>query len=416
MLHPDDHLFGSLLCGEDPAGCVHCREGAKMVLLVTGLCTRGCYYCPLSRKKMGKDVVYANELLVWNDKKRDAETDHSETERELTAVNRDNAIIEEARSISATGTGITGGDPLVMFDRTLHFIRLLKDRFGPDHHIHLYTASIPDRDHLTALKEAGLDEIRYHPMDVLDFYSEGDPLGNGCDLEDFLEPHLDAIRSSLEIALITGVEIPAIPGQRELLSWMIPRLEAAGCQFLNLNELEFSPTNAENLLHHGFAVRDELSSAVLGSREMVSGLFELIRDTGNNCENSPSDTPRQMSIHFCSSQYKDAGQLRRRLHRRAKNTALPYELITGDETLFLGVIEPSWDLEEFAGELKEAFDIPDELVHVNLRLHRIEIAPWVLQEISDDIPAPCFLIEEYPTADRLEVEREQLKKPDAGDM
>ncbi len=39
-----------------------------MVLFVTGRCNTGCYYCPVSFEKKGRDVIYANELKVSNKK------------------------------------------------------------------------------------------------------------------------------------------------------------------------------------------------------------------------------------------------------------------------------------------------------------------------------------------------------------
>ena len=59
--------YESRLLGMEPEGCVRCREGAKMVLLITGLCPYDCFYCPISEKKKGKDVIFANELQVSGD-------------------------------------------------------------------------------------------------------------------------------------------------------------------------------------------------------------------------------------------------------------------------------------------------------------------------------------------------------------
>jgi pyruvate formate-lyase activating enzyme-like uncharacterized protein len=39
---------------------------------------------------------------------------------------------------------------------------------------------------------------------------------------------------------------------------------------------------------------------------------------------------------------------------------------------------------------------------------RMETAPWIVEEIASELPFKCYIIEEYPTADRLEVERTPL--------
>lgn len=122
-------------------GCLCCREGAKMVLFVTGLCRRDCFFCPLSEDRKNRDVIFANERAVLSDAD----------------------VLEEARAMDAKGTGITGGEPLLEFGKTVHYIRLLKNEFGKAHHIHLYTSTAPAEPELKALAEAGLDEIRFHP-------------------------------------------------------------------------------------------------------------------------------------------------------------------------------------------------------------------------------------------------------------
>ena len=84
-------------------------------------------------------MTYANEKLVLSDED----------------------VLAEVRAIGASGTGITGGDPLGVIDRTEHYVRLLKSEFGPSHHIHLYTHE-PNAAKLERLARAGLDEFRLH--------------------------------------------------------------------------------------------------------------------------------------------------------------------------------------------------------------------------------------------------------------
>ena len=44
-----------------------CYEGAKMVLFVTGICGKNCFYCPVSIERREKDVIFANENRVQKD-------------------------------------------------------------------------------------------------------------------------------------------------------------------------------------------------------------------------------------------------------------------------------------------------------------------------------------------------------------
>ena len=41
---------------------------------------------------------------------------------------------------------------------------------------------------------------------------------------------------------------------------------------------------------------------------------------------------------------------------------------------------------------------------------RLEVAAWVLEEIAPELELQSFIVEEYPTADRLEVERSPLRR------
>jgi len=348
---------GSLVAGALPVSCSMCQEGSKMVLLVTGLCSFKCYYCPLSLEKQGKKVTYANERMV--------ETDED--------------VLEEARSIDAEGTGITGGDPLLEMELTVRYIHLLKDEFGQGHDIHLYT-STPDIDKIKALADAGLDEIRFHPpLEVWDVFERTD--------------HAKAIQTSLELGLRTGIEIPAIPGTLENIIELAKSLDRLGSHFLNLNELEYSESNWQELNERGFTVKDDISSAVKGSEETAIDVINAL--------------DLKLTVHYCSSSFKDATQLRNRIMRRARNVATPLDIITDDGTLIKGIIHAQ-EPEQLITWLKKEFEVPQDLIRMNTNKDRIEIAAWILEEIHTEIESQCFIIEQYPTADELEVERRPL--------
>ncbi|MFW6142568.1 MAG: radical SAM protein [Candidatus Saliniplasma sp.] len=345
----------SLYTGKLPEGCKYCRRGSKMVLLVTGRCESTCWYCPLSEEKKGKDVLFANE------KRTDSEEE----------------IVEEAYSIDAEGTGITGGDPLTCI-KTQEYIRLLKSEFGEDHHIHLYTRST-EIDKIRSLVEAGLDEIRFHPpVDVWSEIGETDyPL---------------LLKTLKDLDIDVGIEIPCIPEMEHETITLIKSLEEL-VDFVNLNELEFSSTNWKQMVKRGYKKKSDVSSAVKGSQEMAIKILK-------------SDF--KVPIHYCSASFKDGVQLSNRIKRRAQNTAKEGELVTEEGTLIKGIIladEPLNVLEE----LREFYGIPDSLIWYDSENDRIEIALAVLEEICDEIEYECYGIEEYPTADRLEVERWPVK-------
>ena len=343
---------GSAHTGRLPRGCVLCRQGSKMVLLVTGRCSTGCFYCPLSLEKRGKDVTFANERKVASD----------------------DEILDEARTIDAQGTGITGGDPVACLERTVHFIKLLKKEFGPEHHIHLYTSSL-DPEAFRALEEAGLDELRLHPS--AEMWSS------------MSDTKLAEFKRSTKMKV--GFEVPALPGEREGLSALIAFAAEAGFDFVNLNELEFSEGNWERLSDRNMDVKDEVSSAVMGSEELA---LELVGKA------------KKIPVHYCSSSFKDSVQLRKRIKRRALRVALPSDVITEEGTLLKGVVEGP--AEEIIAMLRE-LEVPEELFREDKEKERVEVAPWVLEEIFSELPYESFLVEEYPTADRLEVEREPLR-------
>jgi pyruvate formate-lyase activating enzyme-like uncharacterized protein len=325
-------------------GCRICRQGAGLVLFVTGKCERSCFYCPLSEERRGRDLVFADEMQV-------AGIDD---------------ILREAIAIDALGTGITGGEPLLKLDYVLECIRALKQSRGQSHHIHLYTGLLPGRAVLERLKQAGLDEIRFHPP-----ISEwSNPVGLK-----------EALRQAIALGLIAGVEIPSIRPAPAIVE-AVRDADA----FLNVNELEFSETNYAGLAVAGYSPED-LGCAAIGSEEVARTHF--LKD--------------DIKAHFCPSRFKDAVQLKERLLRRANRTARPFDHVSEEGTIIHGVIE---------GDLQAALLILGDLAvpedMYSCRVGGIDIAAPILEDITKELKSvKCILsiIEKYPFEDGLVVER-----------
>ncbi|MCD6229922.1 MAG: radical SAM protein [Candidatus Diapherotrites archaeon] len=256
-----------------------------MVVFVTGVCRQNCWYCPISVERGGKDVQAANERPVF----------------------RVSDIIEEAKAMDARGASITGGEPFLVLDRVVSYIKALKKEFGKDFHIHLYTfGDLAGEKEIEALENAGLDEVRFHLL--------------GKDRERIFP----ALKSSLSV----GVEVPAIPSRKEELFSLVDFVIENNIEFININELEFSDSNWDQMIKEGCRPRDEYTYAVSGSRELA--LEALLRFEKTD-----------VKAQFCSVKTKNGVQLVNRLKRRARNTRKPFESVTNEGFKRKGVVEGS---------------------------------------------------------------------------
>lgn len=342
--------------------CTQCAQGRKMVLFVTGLCRFRCFYCPVSGRRNQIDQAYANERLVRSDAD----------------------VIAEARAMNATGTGITGGDPLGVIDRTEHYVRLLRSTFGADHNIHLYTHE-PNPEKLQRLAAAGLDEFRLH----IPHYLWGSLQGAG-----------GAYRRVLEEApawrIRRGVEIPVLPDKEVELNRLLDTLDGIGVDFVNLNELEFSETNETHLHDRAYELDPQNGWGVRGSRAVAERVVRA--------------SARRVPVHYCSSRFKDGVQLKQRLLRRAAHSAPAFAERTVDGTVVFGVIEiPSGlALQPAVARVARRLGLPASAYRLDPARRRVELAAGRLRRGATRLRFPAFEVEEYPTADALEVERTPL--------
>ena len=151
-------------------------------------------------------------------------------------------------------------------------------------------------------------------------------------------------------------------------------------------------------MKRGYRIEDSASAVVSGSREASMSVLEYAEEEGF-----------ALSVHYCSAGFKDGVQLRNRLLRRAETIARPMDVVTPDGTILKGVVEcGDLPLEDVERTVVERMRCDPSLVAVDPEKGRVEVAPWILEKGYRKIPFPAYLVEEYPTFDRLEVERTPL--------
>ena len=316
-----------------------------MVMFVYGYCDqRDCFYCPLGENRKNVGQVYANERPVENDED----------------------VLTEAKRMDALGSSITGGEPQEVLERTCHYISLLKEEFGEDHHIHLYTGIPGGRENMRRLAEAGLDEIRFHPP--LELWGDM----HGTEWEDILY-------IAREEGLTPAFEIPGIRPEPEFMEF----IDEGAADFCNINEFEMSDGNYRRMQEEGFELKEGHMSAVDGDRE------EILDVMGDH-----------EKVYFCTSVFKDAAQHRRRLKRMARNVRREFDDVTDDGTLVYGKSYAS-------PERFEELGVPEEFYTV--KSDHVEVAWWLLEEMVEDGDVPDGeIVEQYPNYDGTVVERTPL--------
>ncbi len=299
------YLYGKLAIG-----CIQCMLGGKIVVFITGLCNDNCWYCPVSKSKFGRDIVFVDE----------------------NRVNNLYDIVDEAYKIRALGAGITGGDPVIVADRTCNVISLLKQEFGEKFHIHLYTSGrFIDRNKIESLVSCGLDEIRFH------VYT----------LELLKKVKLAREYSGIKV----GIEVPFIPLKQytDYLKQLLKIVdEKKLVDFVNINEFEVSETNIEEVLLYGLKPKGlTVEDTILYLPSFVKWVIENIKN---------------IDFHFCTLWYKDNVQYRYRMLRKSIEMLGVHEVLTREGTLISIVAEKKFSVKE---GLSKHFIVVDKEFYIN---------------------------------------------------
>lgn len=260
--------------GELSPGCRTCRQGSWSCLFINGICNGRCFYCPTSQKS--KDEPMTNNLRFANP--------------------RD--YLDYVALFGFAGVSISGGEPFMTFDRTLTYVRKVKQRFGDALHLWLYTNGIlatPEK--LDRLAEAGLNEMRFDIS--ADSYN------------------LDKVRLAAGRIPTVTVEIPAIPEDYQKLRDLLPALCEAGVHHLNLHQLRCTPFNLPKLLERGY-VFSHGPKVVVPDSELTA--LRLLLDSVSG-RGGPA-------VNYCSYAYKYRYQRRAARLRGARLVAAGHEDVT----------------------------------------------------------------------------------------
>ena len=258
-------------------------------------------------------------------------------------------------------------------EKTLEAVRQLKSAFGPEHHIHAYTSIPFDPDRAADFGQAGLDEIRFHLLD-----------GTTAKYRATMEA---CAQHGIEV----GVELPCEPDKETQLFSLLDELATVPVAFLNLNELEITVGNQENMDVRGFNLSGGITAAAEGSAELALRLKEAAAD-------------KPYHLKFCTAKYKDAGQLRNRFKRRGQATLRPYEVLSDDDTILFGAIPTSLeDAQDDMEELRAEVGMADGWLRYDAAHQRIELPLSLAEDLAEVLEVPVLLVEVHPTHERLEV-------------
>lgn len=329
-------------------GCTLCFGGQKSVVFITGLCKENCYYCPVNKEYLHKDILKVNERVI----------------------NLIEEIPSEISRSASRGASITGGDPLLKPEKTLNTISLLKSVFGSRFHIHLYTTGRDMTVELArSLEKAGLDELRFHPVRP----------------EYLKKIELFAKYSSIDF----GIEVPVIPNNEKWILHLALFLERVGGKFLNLNELEVSPDNYYQLITKGFKVKPG-SIAVEGSYLTAINVMKNAIELGLS-----------IPIHFCPAIYKDKIQTRMRFLITSKNSSEIFEEQTMEGTLQTILVDIK-ETKECSEKINYLLD--EDIVFIKDNSYKLHPKDFVLvKDFLGECLNKAFLIENHPDRKRTKV-------------
>jgi len=235
-------------------GCQLCGQGLWSCLFITNKCNASCFYCPSAQLN---DEIPATQSLNF-------ETAES--------------YADYINHFGFRGVSFSGGEPLLFFERTLHYLKTVRKMCSPDIYIWMYTNGIlATEEKFRLLAEAGLNEVRF------DIGATG--------------YRLDKVKLAKGIIPNITIEIPAVPEKKAKLKQLLPEMAEAGVTNLNLHQLRLTKHNAPKLLKHPYTYIPAEQPVVLESELTALELLEYAQKQG-----------LATGINYCSFWFKNRFQ------------------------------------------------------------------------------------------------------------
>ena len=255
-------------------GCRACLEGNWSCLFITGNCNCRCFYCPTAQNVGGDPGTNNLDFPKVDD------------------------YVDYLARFGFSGASISGGEPLLVLEKSLQYLRAIRRRLGDGIHLWLYTnGTLLTTDIAKRLRDAGLDEIRVD-IGATDYT-------------------LDQVKLAVGIIPHITVEIPAIPEEADRMQQKLAGMADCGVNYLNLHQLRLTNHNYLHLAGRGYTFLHGESVTVLES-ELTA--LELLR--------SCLDQQLALGVNYCSFVYKNRFQGAAGRRRAGAQIAKKHENVT----------------------------------------------------------------------------------------
>ncbi len=235
-------------------GCEICASGKWSCLFITNKCNAKCFYCPVSQ-----------------------DIDEVPSTQSLNFENPDD-YANYINHFQFQGVSFSGGEPLLYFDRTLEYLKTVREKCNSDLYIWMYTNGIlVDENKLKKLATYNLNEIRFD-IGAIGY-------------------KLDKVKLAKGIIPNISIEVPCIPEEKDRIISMLPEMIDAGVTNLNLHHLRLTLFNADKLVKRRYTIINAERPLVMESETAALEIINAAREKGFN-----------IGINYCSFHYKNRFQ------------------------------------------------------------------------------------------------------------